>query len=273
MTAQRPSDTDPSEINPGAALDAMRSRAPLVQMITNYVAMTVSANVLIASGAAPAMIHAREEAAEFARIASALAVNIGTLSTPWRDAMLEAAAAARDAGAPWALDPVAVGATAFRREAGAARLALKPDAIRGNASEIIALAGAGAAGRGVAAADDVADAEAAARDLAAATGGVVAVTGAVDYVTDGRRAARVAGGHALMPKVTALGCALTGVVAAFAASGPDRFESAVAALAFYAVAGETAAEGAAGPGTFAVRFLDALHALDPATLDARARIS
>ena len=258
---------------PGRALSRMRAATPLVQNITNFVAMNTVANALLAIGASPAMVHAREEAAEFAAIADALSINIGTLSADWIESMAEAAAAASAAGRPWVLDPVAVGATRFRRRTGERLLALGPTLIRGNASEIIALGQAeGGSGRGVDAADQVAAAEAAAVALAVRSGAVVAVTGAVDFVTDGRRAARIANGHALMPRVTALGCALTGVAAAFLGARCEHFDGTVAALAYFGLAGEQAAYGAAGPGSFAVRFIDALAGIDPDALDAGARI-
>ena len=258
--------------SPGQALGHMRAVAPLVQNITNFVAMTPMANILLAAGASPAMVHAREEAAEFASVADALSINIGTLSRPWLESMVEAAAAANAAGKPWVLDPVAVGATAFRRAAGERLLALGPALIRGNASEVIALVQRVDAGKGVDAADSVSLAEGAAAELAQATGAVVAVTGPVDFVTDGRRAVRIANGHALMPRVTALGCALTGVAGAFLGAGCERFDGTVAALAYYGLAGQIAAADAAGPGSFAVRFLDALAGLEPDDLDAGARI-
>ncbi|MBV7396452.1 hydroxyethylthiazole kinase [Mameliella sp. DP3N28-2] len=257
---------------PADHLARMRETAPLVQNITNYVAMNVMANVLLASGASPAMVHTREEAADFAGIASALTVNIGTLSPDWVVSMQEAAQAANDAGKPWVLDPVAVGATAYRREVGPTLVALRPTVIRGNASEILALSGVAAAGRGADAADTVDTAEAAARHLASAHDAVVAVTGAVDFVTDGQKEARVANGHALMPRVTALGCSLTGVVGAFVA-GQDPFDATVAALAYYGIAGEVAAQEASGPGSFQVAFLDALYALTPQDVRANARIT
>ncbi|EJC78303.1 hydroxyethylthiazole kinase [Rhizobium leguminosarum bv. trifolii WSM2012] len=259
---------------PGAMLKAMRDKPPLVQCITNYVAMNVAANVLLAAGASPAMVHAAEEAGEFAGIANALTVNIGTLSTQWIDGMQAAAKAATSAGKPWVLDPVAHYATAFRRDAVASLLALKPSIIRGNASEIIALAGGESRGQGVDSRDPVEQAEGSARWLAERQQAVVAVTGPVDFVTDGAQAVRITGGSALMPQVTALGCSLTCLVGAFAATAPNNlFGATVAALATFAIAGEEAALGAAGPGSFAWRFLDALHALDAETLDARARIS
>ncbi|MGO6833221.1 hydroxyethylthiazole kinase [Rhizobium leguminosarum bv. viciae] len=259
---------------PGAMLKAMREKPPLVQCITNYVAMNIAANVLLASGASPAMVHAAEEAGEFAAIASAVTINIGTLSTQWIDGMQAAAKAATSAGKPWVLDPVAHYATAFRRNAVAELLALRPTIIRGNASEIIALAGGESRGQGVDSRDPVEQAEGSARWLAERQQAVVAVTGAVDFVTNGERAVRIEGGSALMPQVTALGCSLTCLVGAFAATAPeDIFGATVAALATFAIAGEEAALGAAGPGSFSWRFLDALTALDPETLDARARVS
>ena len=164
-------------LSPGARLAAMRAAAPLVHNITNYVAMNVMANVLLAAGASPAMVHAREEAADFAAVAAALTVNIGTISPPWAEAMEAAAVSAAAHGRPWVLDPVAVFASPYRSEACARLVALKPAVIRGNASEILGLAGAAGAGKGVDAGDPVAAAEAAARGLAQRTGGVVAVTG------------------------------------------------------------------------------------------------
>ena len=258
--------------NPGTYLAAMRHTAPLVHNITNYVAMNVMANVLLAAGASPAMVHAREEVAEFTPIAQSLSINIGTISPHWAEAMEMAATVAGEQSLPWVLDPVAVGATSYRRALGARLVALRPTVIRGNASEILVLAGATAAGKGADATESVETAESAARALARSSGAVVAVTGEVDFVTDGTRAARVANGHAMMPRVTALGCSLTGVVAAFLA-GQDPFEATVAALAYYGLAGERAGATAQGPGSFETAFLDALYTLDAAALDAGARIS
>ncbi|WP_051530147.1 hydroxyethylthiazole kinase [Halomonas halodenitrificans] len=249
-------------IDPAAHLARLRERAPLIHNITNLVAMNPMANVLLALGASPAMAHAREEAAEFAALADALTVNIGTLSPHWVAAMEEAAEAARRTGKPWVLDPVAVGATRYRREAGRRLLKHRPTVIRGNASEILALEQQGSGGRGVDSSDSIETAEQAATSLARRSAAVVAVTGEVDLVTDGQRLTRVPGGHALMPRVTTLGCALTGVVAAFLVDAEDSFTATAAALTCYGEAGRRAGEVAAGPGSFAVAFLDALYALD-----------
>lgn len=255
----------------GTYLSAMRAKAPLVQNITNYVSMNVMANVLLASGCSPAMVHAEEEAAEFAGFASALTINIGTLSTPWVASMLSAANAANKVGTPWILDPVAAGATGFRRETAAKLLSLKPSVIRGNASEIMALSGMVATGKGVDSADSVEAAKEAAKALALSQGAVVAVTGEEDFVTDGETSYLIANGHSMMPQVTALGCSLTGVVAAFVVDQP-HLEATTAAIAYYGLAGERVAATTKGPGSFAAAFLDALYQIDEAVLTDGAKV-
>ncbi|SEO03274.1 hydroxyethylthiazole kinase [Pseudorhodobacter antarcticus] len=256
----------------GTNLAKMRATAPLVHQITNYVAMNIAANVALAAGASPAMVHAREEVVEFAGLAQALSVNIGTLDAAWAEAMEMAAQTMAAGGRPWVLDPVGVGATQFRQDVCARLMALRPTVIRGNASEILALAGLGGAGRGADSADPVAAAEASARDLAARCGAVVAVSGPVDYVTDGVQSFRVANGDALMPRVTALGCSLNGLIAAFLVGQP-ALPATVAALAYFGLAGQRAAQAASGPGSFQVAFLDALDALTPQDVTAGAKVS
>lgn len=274
----RPPDT-PSVLALAALLDKLARARPLVHNITNFVAMDISANVLLAMGASPAMVSAPEEAAEFAGRADALAVNIGTLSAPGLEAMLGAARVMRGAGKPWVLDPVGVGATKFRDEAALALLALSPTIIRANASEILALArlaGVGAsnaAPRGVDSRHQTSQAEDAALALARRFACVVAVTGEVDFLTDGARRAHIANGSPMMPLVTALGCALSALTAAFAAVSKDAFAAAAAALIAYGVAGEMAEEAAEGPGSFRMVFLDMLHALSAEDMALKARFS
>lgn len=256
-----------------AALEELRARRPLVHNITNYVAMTASANVLLALGASPAMVHAVEEVEDFVAISDTLAVNIGTLSPPWVEAMRAAVTRAAALGKPWVLDPVGCGATAYRTQVAAELAGLKPSVIRGNASEILSLAGqVGAGGKGV---DSTAPAEyamAAAASLAQRAKCVVAVTGETDYVSDGMTSVAVHAGHALMPLSTALGCSLSAVTAAFAAVRPPR-EAAVAALAVFGAAGAVAAERCRGPGHLPAEICDALHRMDRATLVSHARLS
>jgi hydroxyethylthiazole kinase len=264
---------DATNPTPSALFAQMRDTSPLVQCITNYVAMNFAANTLLAAGASPAMVHTPEESGEFATIAGALTVNIGTLSPQWVEGMKAAAQSANQANKPWVLDPVAHFATAFRRDTVAELLELNPAIIRGNASEIIALAGGESAGQGVDSGDPVEQAEDAATTVAQSRNAVVAVTGTVDFVTDGTRAVRIHGGSDLMPKITAMGCSLTALVGAFVAIAPNApFNATVAALATFAAAGDIAADTANGPGSFAVHFIDALYGLDTNALNAKSRI-
>lgn len=256
-----------------AALEDLRSRRPLVHNITNYVAMTVSANMLLALGASPAMVHAVEEVEDFVGISDALAVNIGTLSPPWVTAMRSAVARARALGKPWVLDPVGCGATPYRTAISAEFAGLWPAVIRGNASEIISLAGhSGAAGKGVDSTARAEDAQGAAQALARQARAVVAVTGEVDYVGDGASLVAVHAGDALMPLSTALGCALSAVTAAFTAVRPPR-EAAVAALAVFGAAGAAASRNCRGPGHLSAEICDALYLMDRATLARHARLA
>jgi len=242
------------------SLQAVSEGSPLVHCLTNIVVAGFTANVLLAIGASPAMVENAEESADFAAIAGGVLVNLGTLSAERERAMTSAAAAAHKAGRPWVLDPVAVGALAHRTSFAADLLDHAPTVIRGNASEIASLAGmAGAAGRGVdssVASDRVIEP---AKALAADSGAVVAVSGAVDYVTDGTRVVDVPGGDILMTRVTGVGCALGAMMAAFAAVVHDPLQATVDASAVLAEAGALAARGPRpGPGTYAVRLIDTL---------------
>ncbi|MDQ2083447.1 hydroxyethylthiazole kinase [Xanthobacteraceae bacterium Astr-EGSB] len=255
------------------ALTDLRARRPLVHNITNYVAMSISANVLLALGASPAMVHAAEEVEDFVAISDALVVNIGTLSSSWVSAMHQAAAKAGALGKPWVLDPVGCGATPFRTRVSSELAALGPAVIRGNASEILSLAGSvGAAGRGVDSTAAAADAAGVLAPLSRRTGSVVAVTGAIDYVGDGTATVAIEGGHALMPLSTAMGCSLSAVTAAFCAVRPPR-EAAIAALAVFAAAGAEAAGRCRGPGHLPAEICDALYTMDCAMLARHVRLS
>lgn len=257
-------------------LGELRSASPLTHCITNAVVTGFTANVLLAIGAAPAMVDIVSESGMFAAVASGLLVNLGTPTPEQRAAALEAAAGANRSGTPWVLDPVAIGALPVRTALAHDLVALRPTAIRGNASEILALAGLSAGGRGVDATDTPDAALDAARALAERWGSVVAVSGEVDLITNGSRVIRVANGDALLTRVTGGGCALGAVMAAFLgvarAAGADPLEAVAAATVSYTVAAERAAASAAGPGSFAVALLDALAALQPADAVAAARI-
>jgi hydroxyethylthiazole kinase len=249
-----------------AAREALRETAPLVHCLTNTVAQTITANALLAVGAAPAMVDAPQEAGDFAAVASAVLVNVGTVHERTAEAMRLAVRSAGTAGTPWVLDPVAVGALAYRTALAEELVTLRPTVVRGNASEVMALAGSGAGGRGVDSTAGADDAELAASGLARRTGGVVAVSGVVDLLTDGSRTMRVGGGSALLTRTTGAGCALGALVAAYLAVTADPLTGAVAAHAHVALAAERAAATAAGPGTFAAAWLDALDSVDGDTL-------
>jgi hydroxyethylthiazole kinase len=262
-------------IDPGATLGSIRERKPLVHNITNYVVMNETANAILALGALPVMAHAREEVEEMAGLASALVINIGTLAPHWVDAMLLAGATASRRGIPVVLDPVGAGATTFRTET-ARRILDDVDVtvLRGNAGEIATLVGVEAEVRGVESIDAGGDPAQLARQAARTLGVVASVTGPVDHVSDGGRTLTVANGHELLAAVTGTGCMSSAMTGCFLAGKPDEpLEAAAEALAAFGVAGEDAAVGARGPGTFHVNLYDALAALDPATLGERARIS
>jgi len=259
-----------------AAHRALKERRPLVQCLTNVVSANFVANVLLAVGASPAMVDNPEEAALFAGVADAVLVNLGTPTTAQVESMRLAAAAAHAAGRPWVLDPIAAGGLPWRGGVAAELLRHRPSVVRGNASEVIGLAGLGGGSRGVDSSADPSGAVGAAQELLAHAAAVSA-SGPVDHVVgriEGRPAlVKIAGGSALMPRVTATGCALGAVVAAYVAVAPDALTGLVAAHVHFAVAGEIAEASAKGPGSFAAAFLDALDAVDETVLRERARIA
>ena len=260
-------------IDPGATLATLRERKPLVHNITNYVVMNETANAILALGALPVMAHARDEVAEMVGLAGALVLNIGTLEESWIDAMLLAGAAANEQGIPVVLDPVGAGATAYRTQT-AKRILDEVDVtvLRGNAGEIGTLVGAAAEVRGVESIDTGADAAGLAREAASALGVVASVTGAVDHVSDGDRVIAISNGHALLASITGTGCMSSALTGCFLAGSDDPLEAAAEALVAFGVAGEDAAAGAKGPGSFHVALYDALAALDPASLTTRGRV-
>ena len=273
----------------------LRAGHPIIQCITNTVVQQFSANVLLAVGASPAMLDHEADAGQFAGIANGVLINFGTASNHQllaADAAIDVAAAA---GKPGVLDPVSGGGVDFRTSRIRRAAADRPTAIRGNASEIAALAGVGLGGRGIDSTDEVDAVLPAAVQLARTTGAIVAVSGPRDAVVahiDGTdHVAHIDGGHEFMPLVIGTGCSLGAVTVAYLAgagkgtAGPDsaasadpgatasaRFEAVVAAHAHFAVAGELAAAGAQGPGSYSVSFLDALHAVTGDQL-AQARVS
>ena len=254
-----------------AVLAAYRAASPLVQCLTNDVVTNWTANVLLASGGQPAMIDNDHESGLFAGVASGVLVNLGTPHDDTVAAMRAAVAACQSAGTPWVLDPVAAGGLPWRTEVARELATQGPAIIRGNASEIAGLAG-GAGGRGVDSTDSPEAVLDVARQLASDRGTVVAVSGPVDHITDGTRLITIANGHPLLTRVTGVGCSLGGLMAGFC-SVAEPLEAAAAATALLTVAGDLAAAGDPGPGTFAVRLLDALASLSPEELEDDVRMT
>jgi hydroxyethylthiazole kinase len=233
--------------------------------------MNETANATLALGALPVMAHARQEVEEMAALAGALVLNIGTLSEHWVEAMLLAGKAA---SGPIVLDPVGAGATRYRT-ATAKRLLDELDVavVRGNAAEVATLAGREAEIRGVESIGSSDSPAELARVAAGTLGTVVSVTGPTDFVSDGERVIAISNGHQLMAAVSGTGCMSTAITGSFLAAKPGQpLEAAAEALVAFGVAGEDAAPRSRGPGTFHANLYDALYNLDPATLDARAKV-
>lgn len=243
-----------------AELKRMRSLNPLVHCMTNNVVQEITANVLLAAGASPAMVIDKHETAQFAAVASALLINVGTLTDTAIGAMELAIESANNAGKPWVLDPVGAGGLTYRTEF-VKRLVstLKPAVIRGNGSEILAVAGVGAGGKGVDSTDSSLSALNAAKELARKSGAVVCVTGEVDYITDGNKTVSVSGGDVMTTLVVGTGCSLSALVAAFAAGAEDLVASTASACKLAKCASEYAISIAKGPGTFHDAYLDGLY--------------
>ncbi len=255
-------------------LAELRRQRPLVHNITNYVAMDISANALLAIGASPVMAHAAAEVCEMVALAGALVLNIGTLSPHWTEAMFAAGHEARGRRIPIVLDPVGAGATRLRTETARRLLAeVEPTIVRGNASEVLSLAQGGGTTKGVDSLHGSEEARDTAVAIAQQSGAVLAVTGAEDFITDGERRVRVSNGHPSMTRVTGTGCTASALVGAFAAVLPDPLVAATAALTVYGIAGELAAVGDPGPGTYRVRLIDALAAITTDEVQRYARIS
>jgi hydroxyethylthiazole kinase len=252
-----------SDANPDIAVQvhtALRRAAPRVHCITNTVAQNFTANVLLAAGAVPAMTIAPEEIGAFIEWSNAMLVNLGTLDRERRVAIDKAVKTADPNNVPWVLDPVYIDRVASRRDYASALVRQGPKLIRLNAREFTALSGEDPAPNRLA-------------HYARGHQVVLALSGEVDVVTDGERLASIANGHALMAKVTAIGCAGSALAAACLAVEPDPWRASVAAFLLYGIAGEIAAQSSRGPGSFAVALIDALHNLDAATVHDRARVT
>lgn len=279
-SASRPGDLPddhPLRARIAEAVHAVRDTTPLAQSFTNFVTINLVANAQLAVGGTAAMSYLPDDVLDIAAICGATYINVGTLLPFYKDALADIARGLHEQGKPWVLDPVAAGLGATRTAILESFRDVPPTVVRGNASEIIVLdrmwelsdmtADAGeptTRPAGVESADEVESAMPAARRIARHLAahsndgqGAVAVSGAVDFVTDGTRDYRLPGGSALMTKITGAGCSLGGVVGTYLAVA-DPLTAAMAASLHFNRAGEIAEAAAHGPGSFQTEFLDAL---------------
>lgn len=252
------------------AVRKVKETNPMAPSITNTVTINFVANAQLAVGGSAAMVYLPDEGEFIANAGGAVYINVGTLLPIYDETLPRTAKALRATGTPWVLDPVAIGIGEMRTRLLLNFKPYKPSIIRGNASEVIALAGlweldggTGASNvRGVDTTDTVAAARQAAVALARYTGGAVAVSGETDLVTDGKTVAWSHGGSRMMEKITGCGCSLGGVAAVYACAA-DPFTAALTATNVYNLAGRRAEEQSAGPGSFQMNFLDALYQATP----------
>ena len=244
------------------SLEEIRAKTPLIHNITNYVVMNNTANALLAIGASPVMIHAEEEVEDMAAMASALVINIGTLSPSWVRGMFKALAKAVSKSIPVIVDPVGAGATPYRtRTIRELISAGQPTIIRGNASEIMALTGDRLNTKGVDSTAASNEAFQAAQNISEKHHCAVCISGAIDYIVESKRMMKVANGYPMMTKVTGLGCTASALCGAFAVVDNNPLEAAAKAMVVMGIAGEMAVEKSAGPGSLQMNFLDILYNL------------
>jgi hydroxyethylthiazole kinase len=254
-------------------LEKVRQQKPVVHHLTNWVTIYDCAQVVKTLGASPVMAHAREEVADMVQIASALVLNIGTLTVDFVEAMKLAAQSANKRSIPVILDVCGAGATRLRDQKTLELLETTTiNVVKGNASEIARVGGANVVTRGVDAAEAPGDLVLLAGNLARQRKATVVVTGKVDIVAGAGGTRLVKNGHPMMTRVVGTGCMATSVIGAFVAVEPDLGLAAASALACYEIAAELAAEEASGPASFKERLFDCLYGLDRKTVEKRQKI-
>jgi hydroxyethylthiazole kinase len=246
-------------------LDKIRAEKPLVHHITNWVTIYDCANITRTIGALPVMAHAVEESAEMVSIASALVLNIGTLTPQLIESMISAGKAANQKGIPIVLDAVGAGATKLRTDsANRIMKEVKIDIIKGNSAEIGILAGAKAEVKGVEAMGVEGDPVELAKKLAEDEEAAVVITGKQDIVSNGSDTYLINNGHEMMGSIVGTGCMAASVIGCFAAVEKDYAFASTSALVCFGIAGELAAKSdeSKGPGTFKEVFYDEVYNLD-----------
>jgi len=256
-----------SEINLGkkifGIIERIRQERPLIHNITNMVAMNDSANIILAIGGLPVMAHAQAEVREMVRVAGALVLNIGTLTSEQIDSMIAAGEEANNLKKPVVLDPVGAGATHLRTDSALhLQERIKIDIVRGNHAEVSILAGLKGSIKGVESVGSGKNAVEVARSLARKHNQVAIITGKQDIVTDGKTVIEINNGSPMLGTITATGCMVTSLIATFAAVWDDYIMASTGALVCFGLAGERAAVKAQGPGSFKVNLFDEVYNLN-----------
>lgn len=244
-----------------ASLKNLHLKNPLVLCLTNYVTMDFTANALLAVRAAPLMTESLAEVEELLDLSQALYINTGTINLEFMKLALFAAGKAKRQKIPVILDPVGAGVSFIRTSSGKELLHLA-DIIRGNASEIRSLGGIGGSNRGVESAHLVDEAIDIANHLAKNHNKIIAISGPQDYVSNGINHQRLSWGSPVMTAVTGMGCALTAIIAAFAASNSNYYQAVTDAVTYFGLCGQLTAQITEKPGTFKSLFLDTLFEPD-----------
>ena len=264
------------DTNAGNLLKEIKTKSPLVWNISNFVSMDIAANMLLSIGASPVMAHAIEEAKSFANLSKAingaLTINIGTFDQHWQNCAIKIANEAKLHGIPWVLDPVGAGASDFRSKNAKELLSLKPTVLRGNGSEIISISGISNSGKGVDSTSSSNEALDAAIKISNDNDIIVAVTGEVDYVTNGSKVYAIHGGNEMMTKITATGCALTCLVGAGLTSKQDHLLSTANILGIYSLASDKACKVVKGPGSLRTELIDVMYNLAPEEVEKNIKI-
>lgn len=254
-------------------LERIRKDKPVVHHLTNWVTIYDCANVVKVIGGSPVMAHAKEEVAEMANIASALVLNIGTLTPDFVEAMKIAAKSANEKGISVVLDACGCGATELRNKKTFELLNdVRIDILRGNASEIAKAAGEDVKTKGVDAAKVEKNLIEVAQHAAKKYKCTVVITGREDIVADDKQLLIVKNGHQMLTHVVGTGCMATSVIGTFAAVEKNLALAAAAGLACYGIAAECAAKGSSGPGTFKEKLFDCLFNLDKKVIDMMQRV-
>lgn len=267
----------------GNLLENERERAPLVHHITNYVTVNDCANITLSIGASPVMADDINEVEAMTSIASSLVINIGTLNSRTVECMIKAGKKANEVGIPVILDPVGAGATPYRTKVAKTIMDnIELAVIRGNLSEIKTLYGINTKTKGVdslydtSIKDELEKGKLLAKDFSKRVGSIIAITGAVDIVTDGKMIYTVENGHKIMSKITGTGCMCSSLIGAYLGTNEDNLLAALSGVVSMGISGELAYESlkeGEGTGTFKVKLMDNIYNLSKEVIEKRGKIN